>query len=430
MLKKVSKIKKMKGEIIIPADKSVSHRAVMFASLARGRSIVSNFSSGADCWSTLNAFRALGVEINEINSKTIEIISSGNLRSSFTPLDMGNSGTTTRLISGILAGQNFDSVLVGDRSLSKRPMKRIIEPLKLMGAQIEAVDGHAPLTIRGKNLKGITYFSELSSAQVKSCILLAGINKNTNGETVYKEKVVSRNHTELMLKYLGANIEIDGNSTTVSASELIAKDIEIAGDISSAAFFIVAGLIVEGSDFVIKNVGINCTRTGILDIIQRMGGLINVSNEREVSGEKIADIRVQYSENLKGCEISGEDIPRLIDELPVIAVLASQAEGETIVKDAGDLRNKEADRITCLVRELRKIGVDIEELQDGFIVHGGEKYRGNLIGGAELEVYHDHRLAMSFYVAGLICKKQIAIDGFEWTNISFPEFECLMENLS
>ena len=428
MIQRVLKSKPLVGEITIPADKSVSHRAIMFASLAKGRSIISNFSSGADCWSTLNAFRALGVEINEIDSKTIEVVSSGTLKKIFTPLDMGNSGTTTRLIAGILAGQDFDSVLVGDESLSKRPMKRIIEPLSLMGADIEAVDGHAPLTIRGRKLQGITYSSKLSSAQVKSCVLLAGLNERTEGKTTYTEPALSRNHTELMLKYLGADVEIDRCKTIISPSRLIAKDIEIVGDISSAAFFIVAGLIVEGSNIVIKNVGVNETRAGILDIVQRMGGEVDVFNEREVAGEKVADIRVQYTDNLKSCEIFGSDIPRLIDELPVIAVLASQAEGETVVRDAGDLRNKEADRISCLVRELRKIGVDIDELPDGFVVRG--KGKSNLAGGAELEVYHDHRLAMSFYVAGLVCEKEIAIKGFEWINISFPEFEGLMTALS
>ena len=428
MIQRVLKSKPLVGKITIPADKSVSHRAIMFASLAKGRSIISNFSSGADCWSTLNAFRALGVEINEIDSKTIEVVSSGTLKKIFTPLDMGNSGTTTRLIAGILAGQDFDSVLVGDESLSKRPMKRIIEPLSLMGADIEAVDGHAPLTIRGRKLQGITYSSKLSSAQVKSCVLLAGLNERTEGKTTYTEPVLSRNHTELMLKYLGADIEIDRCKTIISPSRLIAKDIEIVGDISSAAFFIVAGLIVEGSNILIKNVGVNETRAGILDIVQRMGGEVDVFNEREVAGEKVADIRVQYTDNLKSCEIFGSDIPRLIDELPVIAVLASQAEGETVVRDAGDLRNKEADRISCLVRELRKIGVDIDELPDGFVVRG--KGKSNLAGGAELEVYHDHRLAMSFYIAGLVCEKEIAIKDFEWTNISFPEFEDLVTVLS
>ena len=425
MIKKVGKIKNLKVEIIIPADKSVSHRAIMFSSIANGKAKISNFSSGADCWSTLNLFKNLGVEINVIDKKTIEIFSNGKLIKSDLPLDAGNSGTTMRLVSGILAGQNFDSVLIGDVSLSKRPMRRIIEPLALMGAEIESENGHAPLVIKGKSLYGIDYFSKLSSAQVKSCVLLAGANPTTKGKTTYIETAVSRNHTELMLKYLGANIEMDGNKTIISASELIAKDIEIIGDNSSAAFLIVAGLIVEGSDFVIKNVGINPTRTGIIDIVKRMKGDIEIYNEREFAGELVADIRVRYSDSLVSCEIFGEDIPRLIDELPIIAVLASQADGETIVRDAGDLRNKEADRISCLVKELRKIGVDIDELEDGFVVKGKTKLKGN----AELEVYHDHRLAMSFYIAGLICDNEISIKDFEWTNISFPEFEMLVENL-
>ena len=425
MLKIVSKKKNLKGEITIPADKSISHRAIMFSSIAKGKSIISNFSSGADCWSTLRLFKNLGVEINEIDKSRIEVVSTGELNQPNTFLDAGNSGTTMRLVSGILAGQNFDSVLVGDASLSKRPMKRVIEPLTLMGADIESTDNHAPLKIKGRVLQGINYSSSLSSAQVKSCILLAGVNERTKGSTTYIEPIASRNHTELMLKYLGADIKIDGSKTIISPSELVAKNIEVVGDISSATFFIVAGLIVEGSDFVIRNVGINSTRTGILDVVKRMGGALSVFNQREIAGELVADIRVQYTENLKGCKIFGEDIPRLIDELPVIAVLASQAEGETIVKDAGDLRNKEADRISCLTNELRKIGVKIEELADGFIIQGKTELKGN----AELEVYHDHRLAMSFYVAGLVCEKEIAIKDFEWTNISFPEFELLMETL-
>ncbi len=425
MIKKVQKSKSLKGEITIPADKSISHRAVMLSSLARGKSVITNFSSGADCWSTLNIFKQLGVNINEIDKKTIEIVSDGNLKRSLSPLDAGNSGTTTRLISGILAGQNFDSEIIGDEGLSKRPMKRIILPLTQMGARIDSVDNHLPLTIHGKKLHGIVYHSPISSAQVKSCILLAGLN--AEGQTTVIEPSKSRNHTELMLKYLGADILVYNNEVTIGPSELSAKDIEIVGDISSAAFFIVAGLIVPGSDFVIKNVGINPTRTGILDIVERMNGGagVNIYNKRILSGEECADIRVQYTDSLKDCVIEGEDIPKLIDELPVIAVLASQAEGETVVKNAEDLRNKEADRITCLVTELRKIGVDISETPDGFVISGKCKLRGN----AELQTYNDHRLAMSFFIAGLICEQEVAIDGFEWTNISFPEFEDLMTKL-
>ncbi len=425
MLKKVSKLNKgLKGEIIIPADKSVSHRAVMFSSIARGKCIIKNFSSGADCHSTLNIFRQLGVNIEFIDAKTLSINSDGILKPSFTSLDAGNSGTTTRLISGILAGQNFDSVIIGDESLSKRPMKRIIEPLTLMGAEIDSVDGHAPLTIKGRKLHGINYSSKLASAQVKSCILLAGLK--AEGETTFTEPYVSRNHTELLLDYLGANIKTDKNSVTVKPSILEAKDINIVGDISSAAFFIVAGLIVPNSDFVIKNVGLNPTRTGILDVVKRMNGNVSIINKHTDSGEYVGDIRVQYNDSLKGCIIEGEDIPRLIDELPVIAVLASQAEDQTIVKNAEDLRNKESDRIKCLVSELTKIEVNIKETSDGFIINGKTKIKG----GAELESYHDHRLAMSFYTAGLIADQEIGINGFEWTKISFPEFEELVQRLN
>ncbi len=431
MLKTVkAPLRPLKGEIVIPSDKSISHRAVMFSSLAEGECIVRNFSSGADCHSTLNLFKALGVEIDFIDSKTLKIKGCGGkfAPAKFTPAiytySCGNSGTTMRLVSGILAGQNFNSVLTGDESLSKRPMRRIIEPLSLMGADISSVDAHAPLTIRGKKLHGITYSSKLASAQVKSCILLAGLN--AEGETVFEEPYLSRNHTENLFNYLGADIKIQGAKVTVKPSVLKAKDIDIAGDISSAAFFIVAGLIVKGSDFVIKNVGINPTRAGIIDIVKRMGGDIEILNLRQVSGEDVADIRVKYTEGLKACTIAGADIPRLIDELPVIAVLASQAEGDTIVKNAGDLRNKESDRIKCLVDELSKTGVSMEELEDGFIVHGNTE----LSGGCELESYHDHRLAMSFYVAGLVCRKEISINGFEWTNISFPEFETLFGKLN
>lgn len=427
MLKIVKKLEKgLRGEITIPADKSVSHRAVMFSSIAKGNCIVRNFSSGADCHSTLNIFKQLGVDIDFVDEKTLYIKSKGVLNPEgieLPPLDAGNSGTTTRLIAGILARQKFNSTIIGDASLSKRPMKRVIKPLSLMGAKIEAQDGHLPMKIYGQKLCGINYPSKLASAQVKSCILLAGLG--AEGKTIFSEPYISRNHTELLLEYLGADIKTDGTQVTIYPSELCAKDITVVGDISSAAFFIVAGLIVKGSDFVIKNVGLNPTRAGILDVVKRMGAGVNIINKTTCSGEDVGDIRVQYNDSLRGCVIEGDDIPRLIDELPVIAVLASQAEGETVVRNAEDLRNKESDRIKCLVCELSKIGVDITETPDGFIVRGKTKLKG----GVELESYHDHRLAMSFYVAGLVTEDEIGINGFEWTKISFPEFEQLLEKL-
>lgn len=426
--KEVKKISTgLKGEVVIPADKSISHRAVMFSSLAKGVSTIENFSKGADCLSTLGVFKSLGVEAEFKDEKTLIINSKNGIcapkNSDFVNLDCGNSGTTMRLMSGILAGQSFNSVLTGDASLSKRPMGRVIKPLEIMGAEIISVENKAPLKIIGKNLKGIDYISELASAQVKSCILLAGMH--ANGKTSFTEPHISRNHTELMLEYLGAKILCEGNKTTVEKSELSPKTINVAGDISSAAFFIVAGLIVPNSEIILKNVGLNPTRTGILDVVKSMGADIEILDEKIISNEIVGDLRVKYSD-LKACTIEGEIIPRLIDELPVIAVLATQAEGKTIVKDAGDLRNKESDRIKAVVTELKKIGADIEETEDGFIIQG----KGKLEGGAQVETYHDHRLAMSLYVAGLICESPISINEFEWVNISFPEFEGLMNNLS
>lgn len=413
---RISKILEgLRGTVEIPADKSISHRAVMFSSLAKGRSLIKNFSSGADPHSTLDVFSKLGIKHNFIDEKTLEIVSDGALKVPAGEFDCGNSGTTMRLMSGILAGQNFDSVLIGDESLSKRPMRRVIEPISLMGGEIQSVDGHAPLKIVGRPLHGIDYVSKIASAQVKSCVLLAGLF--ADGITSVTEPYISRNHTELMLKYLGADLTVEGKKVSVRGSKLEAKEIDICGDISSAAFFIVAGLIVPESDIILKNVGLNPTRTGILDVVRDMGGNIEILDKREAAGEISGDLRIRYSV-LKACEISGEIIPRLIDELPVIAVLATQAQGQTIVKDAGDLRNKESDRIAAIVRELKKIGAQIEETPDGFIING----KTLLEGGAEVETYHDHRLAMSLYVAGLVARKEILIKDFQWVDISFPEF--------
>lgn len=420
---KVSKsLNGLSGSVEIPADKSISHRAVMFSSLAKGKSLIMNFSSGADPHSTLEVFSRLGIEHKFIDEKTLEISSGGVLKAPALELDCGNSGTTMRLMSGILAGQNFDSVMVGDASLSKRPMKRVIEPINLMGGEIQSVDGHAPLKVFGRKLKGIDYISKIASAQVKSCILLAGLF--ADGITSVTEPHVSRNHTELMLKYLGADLTVEGKKVSVCKSKLTAREINICGDISSAAYFIAAGLIVPGSDIILKNVGLNPTRTGILEVVRSMGGDIEILDERESAGELVGDIRVKYSQ-LQACEIGGDIIPRLIDELPVIAVIATQAKGQTLVKDASDLRNKESDRIAAVVCELKKIGCDIEETPDGFIVNG----ETSIYGGAQVETYHDHRLAMSLYVAGLVAQHEILIKDFQWVDISFPEFLTLFAKL-
>lgn len=414
--------KGLKGSVTIPSDKSISHRAIMFTSLAKGKSIIKNFSKGQDPLSSLKVCKALGIDA-EFSNEELIVKSKGILSAPQTHLDCGNSGTTMRLMSGILAGQNFNSTLIGDESLSKRPMKRVIEPLSLMGAKIESNEFKAPLKIYGQNLKPINYFSKLASAQVKSCILLAGMN--IDGQTSFTEPYVSRNHTEIMLKYMGANISVNNTTVTIEKSDLEPKTIEICGDISSAAYFIVAGLIVPNSKIILKNVGLNPTRTGILEVAEKMDGNVEILDKKNISGEDIGDIQISYSD-LKACTIEGEIIPRLIDELPVIAVLATQAKGTTIIKDAQDLRNKESDRIKAVVTELKKIGADIEETPDGFIING----KTNLKGNTEVETYHDHRLAMSLYVAGLICDKPITINGFQWVDISFPEFDKLFNSLT
>ncbi len=414
--------KGLKGTVTIPSDKSISHRAIMFTSLARGKSVIKNFSKGQDPLSSLKVCKALGIDA-EFSNEELIVKSKGILSAPQTQLDCGNSGTTMRLMSGILAGQNFNSTLIGDESLSKRPMKRVIEPLALMGAKIESNEFKAPLKIYGQNLQAINYVSKLASAQVKSCILLAGLN--IDGQTSFTEPYVSRNHTEIMLKYMGANISVNNTTVTIEKSELEPKTIEICGDISSAAYFIVAGLIVPNSKIILKNVGLNPTRTGIIEVAEKMGGNIEILDKRNISGEDVGDIQISYS-NLNACTIEGEIIPRLIDELPVIAVLATQAKGTTIIKDAQDLRNKESDRIKAVVTELKKIGADIEETPDGFIING----KTNLKGDTEVETYHDHRLAMSLYAAGLICDKPIRINGFEWVDISFPEFDKLFNSLT
>ncbi len=423
MDKKVKKLYKgLNGSIKIPADKSISHRAIMFSSLAKGKSTIKNFSKGQDPNSTLKIFKQLGVEFNFIDEQTLTVVSPGKFNSTDTPLDCGNSGTTMRLVSGILAGIEIPTVLIGDESLSKRPMKRIIEPLSLMGANIQSTDGHAPLIIQKAPLHSINYASKLASAQVKSCILLAGLN--TDGTTTVTEPSISRNHTELMLKYMGADINTNGKTVSITKSTLEPKTIEICGDISSAAYFIVAALIVPGSDVILQNVGLNPTRTGILEVCRAMGADIEILNQTIKAGEPVGDIRIKYS-SLKACNISGETIPKLIDELPVIAVLATQAQGETRITDAKDLRNKESDRITVTVNALKKLGANIEELDDGFVIQGKTQLRG----GVSLETFHDHRIAMSLFVAGLICPQEILIEGFEWAGISFPEFEELFNSL-
>lgn len=418
----VEKCKILKGEIEIPSDKSITHRAFMFSALTKGKCKVTNFSKGEDCLSTLKIIEQLGCEIHYINEQELIIDAKNALKKPLNALNCGNSGTTTRLISGILAGQNFNSRLFGDESLSKRPMKRVIEPLELMGAKFVHNDFKLPIEILGTQLNGIDYISPLASAQVKSCILLAGLN--AEGVTSFTEPYKSRNHTELMFNYMGADIKEEGNKVSIAKSKLNSVNITVCGDISSAAFFITAALIVPNSEILIKNVGVNETRSGILDVYRAMNANIELLNERIISNEKVADIRVKYSD-LKAVEIEGEIIPRLIDEIPIIAIAATQAEGTTVIKNASDLRNKEADRITAVRIELNKLGANVEETDDGLIIHGKTKLKGDVV----CECYHDHRIAMSEYTAGLICEQPIQIKDFQWVNISFPEFLNLFNKL-
>lgn len=410
--------KKLNGEISIPGDKSISHRSIMIGSLAEGITEVHGFLNGADCISSMNCFRQMGIQI-DYDGDIVKIHGNGlhGLKAPAQTLDVGNSGTTTRLMSGILAAQNFSSRIIGDASICKRPMKRIMVPLSMMGADIQSENGNdcAPLIIQGKPLHGISYLSPVASAQVKSCILLAGLY--AEGETSVTEPYVSRNHTELMLEAFGADIHTEGTTATVKpASVLKNQKLEVPGDISSAAYFIVAGLITPNSCITIKNVGINPTRDGILDIVKKMGGDITFSNVKSDIGEPTADITVKSS-NLTGCVIEGSVIPKLIDEIPILAVLACFAKGKTIIKDAQELKVKESNRIDVMVNNLGAMGADITGTDDGMIIQGGKALHG-----AVIDSHLDHRIAMSFAIAGLNADGETEIKDGECVNISYPTF--------
>ena len=415
----------LKGEITVPGDKSISHRSIMFGSLAKGTTRVTHFLEGADCLSTIDCFRSMGVSI-EKNEHEVLIHGKGlhGLKAPQTILDCGNSGTTMRLLSGILAAQPFSSELTGDASIRKRPMKRIMTPLSLMGADIESRDGTgcAPLKIRGKRLQGIRYDSPVASAQVKSAVLLAGLF--ADGVTSVTEPYVSRNHTELMLRGFGARIASEGTTASVfPAEELFAQEISVPGDISSAAYFLTAALLIPGSSLLLKNVGVNPTRDGILRVFRNMGADITLMDQRDCSGEPAADILVRAG-SLHGTEIGGAVIPALIDELPVIAVAACFAEGTTVIRDAAELKVKESNRIAVMTEGLTAMGADVEETEDGMIIHGGRPLHH-----AVIDSRLDHRIAMSFSVAGLICGDMPEIRGRECVRISYPEFYADLDRL-
>lgn len=446
---KIKKAKKLQGALEIPGDKSISHRAAILSLLCAERVTVENYSPAVDCRSTLNAVKQLGAGVKEENGSII--ISpplGGGIIEPENPIDCGNSGTTMRLLSGLLAGADINAVLIGDESLSKRPMKRIMEPLKLMNAEVSSTEeGTAPIEIGPATLISIDYTLPVASAQVKSAVLLAGASART--KVTVREKIVSRDHTERMLQHLGGDIEIETVKPEIvtdpddprkkkrilptekfktaitlgQGGKLSGGAITVPGDFSTAAFFIAAALMVRGSHLILKNVGVNSTRTGFLTILKQMGASIELKNRRDVGNEPVADIEVEYSA-LKARKISGEIIPRLIDEIPVLAVVAATLEGTTVIRDAGELRHKECDRIHAVVENLQKMNVKVGEFPDGLAIEGHVE-----IEGAELESYGDHRIAMAFGVAGLAAHGGITIHGAEIVDISCPGFFTMLEGL-
>ncbi len=421
-------MRSLKGEITIPGDKSISHRAVMIGSLAKGTTHIHGFLNGADCLSTIDCMRKLGVEIDYSKDHpsfvTVKGAGLSGLKAPTETLYTGNSGTTTRIISGLLSAQPFESRIDGDSSIRKRPMKRIMDPLSLMGANIssEQNNGCAPLIIRPSVLHGISYESPVSSAQVKSAIIMAALY--ASGKTVITEPSRSRDHTELMLSSFGADIISEGNTVTVSpCKELFSQEITIPGDISSAAFFMVAAAITKNSEILIKNVNINETRAGILKVLEAMGASLSIQNERLLSGEKTADLLIKSSE-LHSTTISGDIIPTLIDELPVIAVMAAYALGKTVIKDAAELRVKESDRILSISENLKAMGADVEATPDGMVINGGKPLHSSRISTKK-----DHRIAMAFYTASLPLDEMNSLDDTDCVNISYPGFFSDMESL-
>ena len=411
----------LRGRMRIPGDKSISHRALLLGAIAEGATKVENFLPAADCLATLACVQALGIEVERPSEGELIVRGRGlhGLREPSDILDCRGSGTTMRLLAGILAGQPFYSVLTGNEQLRRRPMGRIAEPLRRMGAIVLGREGGRlpPLTIRGGGLRGIDYALPVASAQVKSAILLAGLF--AEGPTTVREPGPARDHTERMLTAQGAKIEVRGMAVTLyPGGELAGLDVAVPGDFSSAAFFIAAACLVPGSELAIEGVGVNPTRTGFLEVLRAMGAEVVLEERRERGGEPVADIVVQHGGGLRGVEVGGEIVPRMIDEFPILAVVATQAEGETVVRDAAELRVKETDRIAAIVSELRKLGAHIEERPDGFVVEGPTR-----LVGARVDSHGDHRLAMSLAVAGLVAEGETIIEGAECIGDSFPGFE-------
>ncbi len=416
----------LRGEITPPGDKSISHRAVIFAALAEGDTLINGFLAGEDTMNTARAMQEFGIAIEGLGSSRLTVRGKGldGLNEPAGVLDLGNSGTGMRLLAGLLAGQKFFSVLTGDQYLRKRPMARIVEPLRRMGAQIDGRTGGtlAPLAIRGAGKKtvAIDFTSPVASAQVKSAVLLSGLY--ADGATTVREPSLSRDHTERLFRFFGVEVKQQGACISLQGRQRLQSNgpIDIPADLSSAAFFIVAACIVPGSDLLVRNVGVNPTRTGVIDVLRSMGADIVLENPREQAGEPVADIRVRYRK-LKAARVAGETIPRAIDEIPVLAVAASYAEGVTIIQDASELRVKESDRIATMAAELRRLGIAITEHADGMEITGSESPRG-----AVCESHGDHRIAMSMAVAGLAARGETVVRDTGWIDTSFPGFERLL----
>ena len=425
-MKRVLQSKKpLYGEISVPGDKSIGHRAVIFGSIAHGSSRVSNLSGGEDNQRTVQAFKDLGVKISS-EGETLHIAGNSweGLTAPKTTIDCGNSGTTMRLLSGVLAGRPFTTILDGDQSLRRRPMQRVIEPLSRMGANLVGREGRglAPLEINGGNLKGIEYSMPIASAQVKSAILLAGIQ--AEGVTIIEEPQNSRNHTELMIKGFGGEVGLDGRHVSVQGGQtLYGKDVRIPGDISSAAFFLVAAALIPGSRIVVRRVGVNPTRDGVIEILRRMGAEIELLNATIETGEPVADLKVT-GKRLKGLEIGAELVARTIDEYPILAIAAALAEGDTVINGVKELRFKESDRISAMSEGLRRLGVDVEEREDGLTIRGRETLQGN-----KVRSFGDHRIAMSLAIAGLCAEGGVEIDDAQCVAISFPTFFDLLDEI-
>ncbi len=414
---------RLEGEVVLPGDKSISHRSVILNSLAKGKAEINNFAPGGDCRATVRCLRALGVKIakkGSLDSPTLLVSGTGEdgLKEAGNVLNAQNSATTLRLLGGLLAGQSFLSIITGDGSLRKRPMGRLIQPLRLMGAEIRGRggDSFAPLVITGKKLHGIDFTLPIPSAQIKSAMLLAGLF--AHGNTILHQTILSRDHTEKMLKRMGAGLEMQGNSISLMplSSPLVSIDLCVPGDISSAAYFLVAGAIHRNARVVIRNSGINPTRTGIIDILLAMGAKLRITNKRLGDSEPLADLVVESSE-LKGIEVGGDTIPRLIDEIPVLAVAGCVARGKTVIRDAGELKVKESDRIDTIASELSRLGAKIEPLPDGMVIYGGRSLLGR-----EVDSHFDHRLAMSLAVAGLVAKGETTIKHAQAAQVSYPAF--------